>query len=55
MSYGSEMQDIFDSFGFGDWLAQDGSVIICPEGEALEPDGECPCHGPSPLIVLGVI
>lgn len=38
------------------WEADDdGAVLYCPHGEAIEPDGQCPDGCVSPLVTLGLI
>lgn len=55
MSYASQMQEIFDSTGNGDWDAGDGTVIYCPDGYPVETDGQCPDGHVSPLRAMGMI
>lgn len=37
------------------WQAEDLSVLICPHGHRIEPDGECPDGCESPLLGTGVL
>lgn len=55
VSYASQMQEIFDSTGNGDWDAGDGTVIYCPDGYPVETDGQCPDGHVSPLRAMGMI
>lgn len=47
-------QELMEDAGFHDYEVED-SVITCPDGERLEWDGACQCHGDSPLKKLGWI
>ncbi len=37
------------------WEAEHESVLICPCGNTIEWDGQCPECGPSPLRSMGLI
>lgn len=41
--------------GFGEYEVESEETIVCPEGETIEWDGDCDCHGPSPVKTLGLI
>lgn len=52
------IQQFLDMFGYDDW-ATDGmgmsSILICPCGNRIEQDGECPNGHVSPLREEGFI
>ena len=48
-------QELFNSEGFEEWIVQDDSVLISPNGHRVEYDGTSPDGEESPLLVLGMI
>lgn len=57
MDFMSEMtEEILEDIA-PDWSTDgvDDSVLICPCGDRIEQDGECPRCGPSPLRLAGLI
>lgn len=50
------MEDIANEVLLGTgWFAEDDVTLVCPCGNSIEWDGDCPECGPSPLKGMGLI
>jgi hypothetical protein len=49
------MDDIAEFLPAGWEADDDAAVLICPHGNAIEPDGVCPEGCVSPLLAAGLI
>ena len=50
-----ELQALLDAYGFTDegWMANGQDELVCPCGEVIGLDGECPEGHRSPVMTLG--
>ena len=48
-------QEMLNTSGYSDWIVEDESVLISPNGHRVEYDGTSPDGEVSPLLQMGMI